>query len=600
MAVMHRMRENTKTILMVLVVAFMLTIIIDWGMGGFKTGQPRGVIATVEGADIHYEDFYKLYQSEIATYREQRGTEPEGADLEQIENRVFENLVQQRLLGAIIAEMDLSATDEEIVEEIYSNPPAILKNEDAFKDSTGVFDRARYEAALANPAADQFWNSVVGYLRSTVPIQKFGDMINSTSIVTDDEARSYYKKNNLQAKIDYLFYSTSQFGGNAAEPTDEEIKAYYENNKEEFASPEKRVLDYVLLELKPTAQDTQSVYKDAEQIVQDAKSGQEFAELASLYSEDPGSAEKGGDLGFFGRGAMVKSFEDAAFAAQVGEVVGPVKSPFGLHIIKVEERKTERGEVQVKARHILLTFKPQPSTREALSEEASYIAEYAKESGLRTVAEAEKVDIAQTEPFTEGSFIPGIGMQRRINRFAFKNDKGTSSDVFQTDLGFLVVSVADAIPKRTDPLENVRASIVARLAADKKLEIAGAKAGEAYQKLQSGVAFEEIAAQDSLTIQSPDMFKISGYITGIGREPELVGKAFKLNIGDFSAPIKTARGYYIIQLLEKTEFDENAFQQEKDSVKRQLLRNKQATLFNGWYSLYREKADVKDYRQDYL
>jgi peptidyl-prolyl cis-trans isomerase D len=600
MAVMHRMRENTKTILMVLVVAFMLTIIIDWGMGGFKNRQPRGVIATVNGSEIHYEEFYKLYQSEIATYREERGSEPEGADLEQIENRVFDTLVQQRLLGSIISEMDLSATDDEIVEDIYNNPPPILKNEAAFKDSSGAFDRSKYEAALANPAADQFWNSVVSYLRSTVPIQKFGDMMNSTSIVTDDEARLYYEKNNLQAKIDYLFYSTSQFGRNAPEPTDEEIKAYYESNQKEFASPGKRILDYVLLELKPTAKDSQAVYKDAEQILQDAKSGQDFAELASLYSEDPGSAQKGGDLGFFGKGTMVKPFEEAAFAAKVGEIVGPVKTQFGLHIIKVEDRKTEKGEVQVKARHILLTFKPQPSTREALSEEANYVAEYAKESGLRTVAEAEKVNVEQTEPFTQGSFIPGIGMQRRINRFAFKNKKGATSDVFQIDRGFLVVSVAEVIPKRIEPLENVKPSIVAKLAADKKLEMAGAKAKEAYQKLQSGATFEDVAADDSLTIQSSDMLKMSGYITGIGREPEVAGKAFKLNVGDFSDPIKTMRGYYIIQLLEKTKFDEDAFQKQKDSIKKQLLHNKQASLFNNWYNQYREKANIKDYRGDYL
>ena len=93
---------------------------------------------------------------------------------------------------------------------------------------------------------------------------------------------------------------------------------------------------------------------------------------------------------------------------------------------------------------------------------------------------------------------------------------------------------------------------------------------------------------------------MSGYIVGIGREPEVVGTAFKLNVGDFSDPIKTTRGYYIIQLLEKTKFDEDAFQKEKDSVKKQLLRTKQASLFNNWYNQYKEKANIKDYRGDYL
>jgi len=111
MAVMNRMRENTKTILMILVVAFILTIIIDWGMGGFKTSQPQGVIASVNGDEIMYEEFYQAYQDELRMHRERTGAEAEGYQLQQIENQVFERLVQQRLLSQVIEDIELKATD---------------------------------------------------------------------------------------------------------------------------------------------------------------------------------------------------------------------------------------------------------------------------------------------------------------------------------------------------------------------------------------------------------------------------------------------------------------------------------------------------------
>ena len=118
MAVMNRMRENTKTILLIVVFAFMLTIIIDWGMGGFKSNQPRGVIASVNNDDITYEEFYNSYQEELKQHRERSGTEPEGFQLQQIENQVFERLVQQRLLSQVVKDINLTATDDEILERI--------------------------------------------------------------------------------------------------------------------------------------------------------------------------------------------------------------------------------------------------------------------------------------------------------------------------------------------------------------------------------------------------------------------------------------------------------------------------------------------------
>jgi len=347
MALMNRMRENTKVMLMILVIAFMLTIIIDWGMGGFKTGGQRGVIASVNGNNITYDEYYEQYQAELAAYREQTGADPESYQISQIENRVFENLVQQRLLADVIADLKLHSTNAEITEEIWNNPPAILQTNEAFQDSTGVFDITKYQAALNNPSADQFWIEVERYLRTTIPMQKLSTLLSYTQQITDEDAKFEFKKTNQKAKVHYIFYNSANYQS-VPEPTEEEISAYYNKHKEDFSENEKRVLDYILLENKPTNADSLSTFNQAEELLDELKTGGNFEQLAIIYSKDPGSAEKGGDLGYFTKNSMVKPFADAAFAARKGEIVGPIETQYGLHIIKVEDKKRENGEDKVK------------------------------------------------------------------------------------------------------------------------------------------------------------------------------------------------------------------------------------------------------------
>ena len=598
MAVMNRMRENTKTILLVLVVAFMLTIIIDWGMGGFKRRQPRGVIASVNNDDITFDEFNDRYRAEIQAQREKTGSDPEGYQLQQIENRVFESLVQQRLLAQTIRSLALKATDEEIIDEIYNNPPEFLKQNEAFQDSTGAFSMQKYQEALNNPAAN--WAPVENILRSEIPRVKLFNLLRSTAFVTDDEARLEFMKRNAKAKVHYIFYDANSFADNVPEPTEEEILAYYNEHKEDFREPEKRVLDYVMIELKPTAADSEAVRKEAQDLIKELEAGEDFAKLAEIYSDDPGSAEKGGDLGYFGRGAMVKPFEEAAFSAKVGDIVGPVETQFGLHIIKVEDKKREKGKLQVKARHILLKFEVTPSTRESLREEAEYIAEYAKESGLASVAEAEGYEVKKTQPFVKEGFIPGIGMERRINRWAFRSKVGDVSDVFYLDRAYVIASLAEIIREHIPEVDEVRNRIVNTLKAEKRMELAKAQCEAAYQKLQSGVPFDEVAADDSLEVKETQEFGLGGYVPGVGREPAFVGTAFALDVGEFSPPIKGTRGYYIIQVIDRKDIDEKAFEAQKENIKRQLLDRKRQQLFAEWYNAIKEHAKIKDYRSDYL
>ncbi|NIA28283.1 MAG: hypothetical protein GWP06_00040 [Actinobacteria bacterium] len=598
MAVMNRMRENTKTILLILVFAFILTIIFSWGMGGLKRNQPRGIIASVNNVEISYEQFNERYRAAIQSQRDRTGSEPEGYQLRQIENQVFETLVQQILLEQEVKKLKLHATDQEILDEIKNNPPEFLKSNAAFKDSSGAFDMNKYRQALDNPAAD--WRPIENAIRSQIPRLKLFNLLRASVVVTDDDAKLEYMKNNAKAKVNYLFFDANSFTKNTSEPTEDEITTFYNKHKDEYREVEKRVLEYVLIDIKPTKVDTEATFKQAQDVLKEAKSGEDFAQLAKLYSQDTGSAEKGGDLGYFARGAMLKPFEEAAFAAKKGQIIGPIESQYGLHIIKVVDKKRVKGKEEVKASHILLKFEASPATREALKDEANYIAEYAKESDLATVVKAEGYEVKKTPPFAEEAFIPGIGMERRVNRWAFRSGKGKLSDVFYLDKGYLVASLADIIKKHIKPLDEMRTQIVNTLKTEKRMELAKAQCEAAYNKIKAGTPIDEVAADDSLKVKETDEFTMTGYVPGVGREPRFVGAAFALDIGEYSQPIEGTRGYYLLQVIDKKDIDEKAFESQKENLKKALIARKQQQLFGAWYSAIKKKAKIKDYRGDYL
>lgn len=600
MAVMNKMRASMKTILMILVLAFIATIIFNWGMGGFKGKRPRGIIAVVNGEEVSYEEFNKAYQQELKTQREKSGQELEAYQTQQVENQVFERLVQQRLLNGVINQLGLLSSDDEVGDELWTNPPEMIRKTPAFQDSTGAFNMALYQSALNNPDLDQQWQGVIYYMKSTLPYQKLGSLINATALVTDDDARIEYQKNNVKAKADYVFFDAAAYADAIEEPSETEIAAYYKEHKDDYQQNEKRILDYVLLQAKPSPADSASVNSLAAEILAEAKSGKDFAQLAQIYSKDPGSAEKGGDLGYFKRSAMVKPFADAAFSAKKGDIVGPVQTQYGLHIIKVVDKRRQNGEDEVKASHILLKVEASNSTKEAIRDEADYVAEAAKESGLQKIAAAESLKVSTTQPFEIEGFIPGIGMERRVNRLAFRSKTGFVSDAVNLNDSYLVFQVKEIIGKHVQPLDEVKATIINTLKGEKRMQAAKQAAQGFYDKLAAGARLEQAAAEDSLKLVQTEEFAVGQPVPGVGREPRFAGAALKLEVGDYSTPVEGTRGYYVLQLTDKTDFNEQDFESQKANLLAQLRVRKRNQMFSLWYAKLKENAKIKDFRDEYF
>jgi parvulin-like peptidyl-prolyl isomerase len=599
MAVMKNMREYTKVVLVILVFAFVGTIIFDWGMDvtGLKTRQ--GVIGEVNGSEISAKQFDDAFARELQAYRDRTGQDINENQVEFVRNQVWESMIQGLLVQQAIKERGIYASDEEIVYRLFEDPPEMLKA--SFLNEQNEFDRARYQSALSAPGSGGQWKYVEDILRQTIPGEKFQQRLSASVRVTEDEIKREYAKQNQKVKVKYIFFDPNRFSSDDAAISDAAVKAYYDENKEEFREEEKRKIDYAVFSTEPTQEDSTTVWENARSYLERAKSGEDFAVLAENFSEDANSRDKGGDLGFFGAGAMVKPFEDAAFGANLGEIVGPVQSSFGLHVIKVEDKRIQDGKEEVSARHILLKFEASSETQSRAREDALYLADEAASRPFEEVVQELNKEIQTTAFFVKGSgFIPGLGLNRRASNFAFANIAGKVSGAEEMTKGYFVFRIAETQSERIPPVEEVKPRITNTLKQESNRDKASQLAQALYSKVQGGVSFEEAASQDSLEVKETDSFARTGYVSSVGREPQFIGTAFALNNqGDVSKPVSAVRGFYLLQLVEKDAIDATDYEEKKSGIEDQLVQRRQSQAFSNWYADAKAKADIKDFRDKY-
>lgn len=342
--------------------------------------------------------------------------------------------------------------------------------------------------------------------------------------------------------------------------------------------------------------DSLASLKKANELLQMIKSGADFAKVAKDYSQDPLSAARGGDLGWFGRGMMVPPFEKAAFNAKVGEVVGPIRSDYGYHLIKVHNKS---NKILIAA-ELNQPIKTSAQTEEELYNAAQDFVYIVNKNGdFEKEAELMKYQVLETSAFTEkAEYIPGIGMYKQLVKFAFENKVGTVSEVFPTAQGYVVVKVSEATDEKIKSFEEVKETIKQNVIKEKKYELLKKKAEEYRKKIQAEQGLDYLKTIDtSIVITQTGMFNYGQFIGGgVGRDFAFNFEAFKLKVGEVSKPVKGNRGYYLIELVSKQDFDKTAFDIQKNTLRNQIYQEKQSSVINNWVNELKKKAKIEDLR----
>ena len=610
MALMTSIRERMTIVLWTLLALFLLSMTVGGLVGGanivdqlFGNVNPQTTIARINDQDISPDRFNNLVNQQLQNARS-TGQVLNDFQIQRIRNAAWDNLVQDVLVSQEVKRLNLTASNDEVLWHLENNPPPFLTQNPSFQ-TDGLFDIVKYRQALANPQGNE-WIPIEAFMKETyIPNYKLQKMIDQSIVITSDDIRNEFIKKNTKFTVTAAHITSTKIPKEESEVTQDEIKKRYEATIDSYKHDELRSISYVSWSKKASKEDSVMTEDLAKKLYTRAKSGEDFSKLANEYSMDPSNqGTKGGDLGWFGKNRMVKAFEEAAYNAKKNQIVGPVKSNFGYHIIHVRDYKNnEKGEKEVLASHILLKIETSPATISKLKKNAILFSYDAEDSGFDKAIEENSLTTASYERFDHSTYnIPSIGGLRPAIQFAFRGKIDDISDVLENDKYFVVCRLDDITKPGFKSLEEVRSSIERDLKGEKSRESAREEANNILIKLTSeGSVLEKIIDQGN----GIDGFKkesktLAEGFPSVGKSDQINGALLNASPGDLIGPLKTNRGYAILQLIDHEEFDSSAFSNQVSQIRNTIYNRKQNQFFQSWIDNLKNDAKIIDNRRYYF
>ena len=604
MGLMTTLRTRMTVVLWALLVLFLLSMSIGGLVGGANiidqlVGRvdPTRVIARINDQDISPDYFNNLVNQQINQFKSS-GQQVNESMYERARGTAWTNLVQEVLVSGEIKRLGLEATDEEIIYHLRENPPQFLQSNPTFQ-TDGKFDSQKYLSALASPQGDE-WTPIENWMRTSyIPNLKLTQFLNENIVVTDQDVKDDFIKKNVKYTVDAIHVTYDKAPKDKVEPSETELTDEYRNSLSDFKHDELRNVSYVYWKKSPSKQDSLNNGYLVSDIMERAKGGETFADLANEYTQDPSGQEKGGDLGWFGKGQMVKPFEEAAFKASKGSIIGPIVSRFGSHIINVRDKKSENGKEQILASHILLKVEASPATLSELRRVATLFSYDAQDSGFTVTANSNKLSIMNNENLDRGSTrLRTVGSMRGGVRFAFNNKAGSVSDVMENDQYYAVFNVDSLIKEGHKSFESVKTQLVNKVRRKKQKEASRDIIDElvidinANEKTLSSI----IESQKRFDNVKDESKTISEGFTSIGRSNFVTGALLRSSKNDLLGPLETNRGWALIHIKEIASLDSVEYEVQRESLKGTLRTKKQNQHLQAWLDELKDNAEIIDNR----
>jgi peptidyl-prolyl cis-trans isomerase D len=551
--------------------------------------------------------------------------------LDQIRRRnpippVLEGLYARNILNSLVFQKEVeyeakrlgvSVSDRERADRIKQYVPA-------------AFDGDRFVGM------DAYSNAVQNQYQLTVPVfedlvrqglveEKFRKLITDGVSVSPAEIQEQFKYQNEKVKLDYVLVKPDDLEAKI-NPTDAEIKAYYDANKGKFQMPERRVVRYGLLDLMELRQNTpvtddelKAVYqqniqqyqvpnrvhaehillmtvgktdaevaevkKKAEDILAQArKKGANFEDLAKKYSEDPGSKTKGGDLGWVLQGQMVPEFEKATFSLNKGEMSDLIKTQYGFHIIRVLDKENAHtktfDEVKDSMRPQFLLNKADQQAENTAGQISSEIRQSTKAT-LDQLAQKYHLKLAETRPVGPNEPSLELGNAQDVKDEIFHLHQGELSLPMRTDRGYVVLSLKEILPAHQGTLEEVKDKVVTELKRQKATDQAKTKADDLEKRVKGGEKFDLAAKALGLDPKTSDLFPRTGSVPNLGSGKQLAA-AFEMKADQLAPVLNLGANWAVYKVVEREEANPADFDKQKREITDNLLKQKRDMAFEAF------------------
>ncbi|CAF3768112.1 unnamed protein product [Rotaria sp. Silwood1] len=605
----------------------------------------------INGQEITYQQFEQAVEQQAAQMRQQsNGKDIDDAQMQQIRDQVWNGLITQTITKEAMQKYNVTVSDKEILDWIYNRPEQlpdpIKKN---FMDSTGVFNVASYQQALGmkTKEATQFWTQVETYLREVLQSEKLQSVLTAGVRITEADVLQKYKDDKITANISFTALDQGMVTDtNLNNPSNDELKKYYDDHKDDFKVDESVKFKYVVFSDAATAEDTSATQKLLEVLIKDfktsaiedsslirlvndnsatpysdafqkpnalgadatkflftakpgdvsgvlvgndgykvlrlidskegddlyvnashilvnfgtdtvaakkkaedifkrVKAGEDINTLAQQLSDEPSAKTVKGDLGWFTKGAMVKEFEDAAFNAKDGEIVGPVKTQFGFHIIQVKGKSKK----EFKVAEIKKAVTAGARTKDIAKKKAeSFYLDVDKGGNIDTLAKQLTLTCTTTPDILKDGFIPGAGQNKKLMKLALDSKKGKVFEPLKIQGGFGVYELIDKTPAGYRNFDSIKTIMVKpKVVEKKKFAVLKQMATDLRAKIQNN----DIKTLGNLTppsvVETADSVSVSKPAPKIGQDYAVTDAIFSMKQGEISQPIRGVKGYYLIQ-----------------------------------------------------
>jgi peptidyl-prolyl cis-trans isomerase D len=605
--------------LLLLICAAMVIAFVP-GIGTDVSGTPgAGVVAKVDGEDITTQEVRETARGMLQQQGAQLGANA-SLLLPFFAQRAADQLVDRQALVAEAQHLGLKATPQEIKDELQHG-----RYSEIFFPGGNFIGQAEYEGLLQqHNLTTATFESNVG---KEILISKLQALITGSASVSDVAIRQEFDKQNTKVKFEYAVLKQDDIK-KGLHPTTEELKAFYDSHQKTYANsiPEKRKVKYAVIDLAKIESGVQVMHDDllsyynqhrdqyrvpeqakvshiliktplpgpdgkvdekgvaeaqrrAEDLLKQLRAGAKFEDLAKKYSEDPGSAKEGGSLGWIGKGRTVPEFEKAAFSQPKGQIGDLVKSSYGFHIIRVDDRQDAHMKTLDEVKDQIEPIIKQQKAQQFAQKQAEDLLQQAKKQGLDPAAAAQGVAVVTSDFFSRKDIVPGLGPSPQFMDAVFTTAEKSPPELAATSQGFAVFDLLAVKPQSTPMFEEIRSRVEEEFKNERSSILLSQKTQEVSDRAKSAHDLKKAAKELGAGLKTSELVAPDGQVPDVGSMTGQAAVAFSMKPGDISGPINSGGNGVVIAVTEVQPPSEADFAAKRDQIRDTLLQNKEQELF---------------------